>query len=372
MKRADHRRHGASGLLALAWVALIVYASLFPFTGWRWPPGAQFADVLRLPWSRWIGSFDVVSNLLGYLPLGLFAGLALRRSGSRWRAVLPRVAMLAAALSYTLEVTQHLVPGRAPSLLDWELNTAGAVLGALVAGVLRAAGWAGRIERAHDRWLQRGGDAAVVLLLLWPVALLFPAPVPLGLGQVGWRLREFAAAWVDDVVWALPLADWLGTLPVAPAPPTSTVTLTVALGLLAPCLLAFAASRPGWRRALLAIATALVALLATTLSTALNFGPDHALAWRTPAVLGALAAALVVALALAWIGPRLAGGLALVVLTGLVMLVHQVPSDAYFAQSLQGWEQGRFIRFHGLAQWVGWLWPYAAMVWLLARLRARD
>ena len=26
--------------------------------------------------------------------------------------------------------------------------------------------------------------------------------------------------------------------------------------------------------------------------------------------------------------------------------------------SLQAWEQGRFIRFHGLAQWVGWLWPY--------------
>ena len=40
----------------------------------------------------------------------------------------------------------------------------------------------------------------------------------------------------------------------------------------------------------------------------------------------------------------------------------------YFAQSLHGWEQGRFIRFHGAAQWVGWLWPYAAIVYLLTRL----
>jgi hypothetical protein len=26
------------------------------------------------------------------------------------------------------------------------------------------------------------------------------------------------------------------------------------------------------------------------------------------------------------------------------------------------------VRFHGIAQWVGWLWPYAAMAWLLARV----
>ena len=30
-------------------------------------------------------------------------------------------------------------------------------------------------------------------------------------------------------------------------------------------------------------------------------------------------------------------------------------------RACSGWEQGRFIRFHGAAQWVGWLWPYAAI-----------
>ena len=55
-------------------------------------------------------------------------------------------------------------------------------------------------------------------------------------------------------------------------------------------------------------------------------------------------------------------------LVGLVILVHAAPADPYYALSLQGWEQGRFVRFHGVAQWVGWLWPYAALAWLLARL----
>ena len=61
----------------------------------------------------------------------------------------------------------------------------------------------------------------------------------------------------------------------------------------------------------------------------------------------------------------------LVALSGLVVLVHGAPTDPYFADSLQGWEQGRFVRFHGVAQWLGWLWPYAAIAWLLVRAGRR-
>jgi hypothetical protein len=41
--------------------------------------------------------------------------------------------------------------------------------------------------------------------------------------------------------------------------------------------------------------------------------------------------------------------------------INAAPETPYFAQTLQSWEQGRFIRFHGLAQWLGWLWPYAVL-----------
>jgi hypothetical protein len=46
--------------------------------------------------------------------------------------------------------------------------------------------------------------------------------------------------------------------------------------------------------------------------------------------------------------------------------------DPYFAQTLQSWEQGRFIRFNGLAQWLGWLWPFAALVYVLLRVSRRE
>jgi hypothetical protein len=44
--------------------------------------------------------------------------------------------------------------------------------------------------------------------------------------------------------------------------------------------------------------------------------------------------------------------------------LNQASTDVYFAQTLQVWEQGRFIRFYGLAQWLGWLWPYATLIYV--------
>jgi hypothetical protein len=87
---------------------------------------------------------------------------------------------------------------------------------------------------------------------------------------------------------------------------------------------------------------------------------------------GGLGLGCLVALLLAWLPRRAAASLGLMALTALVCLVAQTPADAYFAESLQAWEQGRFIRFNGAAQWVGWLWSYATMAYLLSHGAARD
>ena len=198
-------------------------------------------------------------------------------------------------------------------------------------------------------------------------------PVPLGTGQVWPRLRDSLAELLQGTMisdWTEPWLQPDGEVSTPLAPGSEFVA--IAFGLLAPCLLAFTIARPGWRRVLLALGAAGVAVAATTLSTALNFGPQHALAWRTETALAGLITGLTLALSLAWVPRRAAAGLGLVALAVLVALVAQAPSDPYFAESLQAWEQGRFIRFHGAAQWVGWLWPYAAMAYLLARIGARD
>ena len=95
------------------------------------------------------------------------------------------------------------------------------------------------------------------------------------------------------------------------------------------------------------------------------------MAWLSSTAVAGLSAGVLASLLLAWMPRRATSALGLMALTALVSLMSQASEDVYFAQSLQAWEQGRFIRFHGAAQWVGWLWPYAAMGYLLGRIAAR-
>ncbi|MBQ0959247.1 VanZ family protein [Ideonella sp. 4Y11] len=369
---ARHSGGNSAAALALAFAGLIVYASLYPFSGWQWPQGAGLVDLLALPWPRWHPVFDIWANLLGYAPLGALLVVAQRPRGRSPLAAVWRAALVCAALSYAMETAQHLIPGRYPSLLDLGLNSAGGLVGALLAVLVMATGWPGHWQSWRQRWFI-GGDAPLGLLLAWPLGLLFPAPFPMGLG-LGWeRIQDGLVGLLIDVDWAQEALEWISDVPAPIERPVAVVSgLGMVLGLLAPCLIACAVTGPGWRRLVLCTGAVALGLATTTLSAALNFGPAHALGWLGPEVFPAMVAVGVLLLLLAPLGARLAAGLGVVVLVGLVVLVAQVPADPYFADSLQAWEQGRFIRFHGLAQWIGWFWPYLALGWLLHRLAAQD
>lgn len=356
--------------LACFVAALVVYASLYPFEGWRWPPGVDGLGVLALPWPQWRDRFDDWANGLGYLPLGALIYGAVVRSGGRAVPAFALAVVLPAGLSYAVELGQQFMPGRVPSLKDLSLNVVGAAGGALIAAALQRAGWVDHWHALRGRWFASDSSTALLLLLLWPVALLFPTPVPLGIGH-GWEeLRAAIEAALADTPWEADAAAWLVDRPGAPLSRLQE-GLIVALGLLAPCLVAYATTRAGWHRLWLLLGALALGLGVTTLSTALNFGPAHALAWWSPTVLPALTVGAMCALAALGLGRRLASALGFTALALLVTLVAQAPADPYYAASLQAWEQGRFIRFHGLAQWVGWLWPFAAMAWLIARLARR-
>ncbi len=359
--------------LAWSYALLVVYASLYPFAGWRWPPGQSLLALAVLPKTNWLLSFDISSNLLGYLPLGALLMLALRRSGWRVGPALLLALALPATLSYATEVLQNFVPGRVPALEDWLMNSAGAAAGALLALLLHALGLVDVWHALRGRWFVRDSAGALALLALWPVGLLFPAPVPLGLGQVGERLREWLFELLRDVPWAEAVQALLES-PANDGTPLRPLTesLIVALGLLAPCMVAYAVMPAGWRRIAMTAGALALGAGGMTLSTVLNFGPTHALGWLAASTLPGLGLGVLLALLTAAVPRRMVAGVGLVALTGLIVGVAQAPADPYFAQSLQAWEQGRFVRFHGLAQWVGWLWPYAAMAWLFSRLGRRS
>jgi VanZ family protein len=361
--------------LAAAYALLVVYASLYPFSGWRdqeIPPW----DFLQAGWPKYWTAFDLVANVIGYVPLGFLLALSFMRRGNvRLFATHPNVVGIGVAvlagtvLSLLMEGIQNYLPSRVASNVDFGLNVAGTLVGAIAATALELAGAIDHWSRFRERWFIPQARGAIVLLALWPFALLFPAAVPLGLGQVFERFETALAEWLQDT----PFLEWmpLREIELQPLVPAAEL-LCVALGAFVPCLLGYTILRSVGRRAVFAVIAVALGTGITALSAALSWGPTHAWAWMSlPVRLGLLFGLLLAMVMLAV--PR--RGCAAVLLLALVLhlsVLNQAPASAYFADTLQAWEQGRFIRFHGLAQWLGWLWPYAVLVYVLLRVSRRE
>jgi VanZ family protein len=148
--------------IAAGIVVLILYGSLYPFqfhsrsgpTG----PLDHLLSTCRHPMDRG----DLISNVLLYLPLGIFAGRALR--GKSVGAAVLVATVLGVALSAGIEVAQYYDRTRSSDLCDVYANGAGALLGALAANFLH-----------HDRfpgiyWR----PFAILLLCTWIGDGLFP------------------------------------------------------------------------------------------------------------------------------------------------------------------------------------------------------
>ena len=354
----------------LTWMycTLVVYASLYPFADWRDQGIAPWA-FLAAPMPRYWTGFDVAINIAGYLPLGaLLAWLGLRtrhRVPPAWLAV-----ACGTLLSLVLETLQSYLPQRVASREDWLLNTLGALAGALTALYLARRGGLVRWDRWQNRWLAPRSRSVLVLLISWPAALLFPSAVPFGLGHVWGGLQDLTEAvlgqgvrWFNDT----PLHKLLPAIDAGPLGSAATLACVVS-GLLAPCLLGFGVLHKPRHRAWLSLAVVAVGASASGLSAALSWGPTHMWSWLDGSTTAGLVLALVLATALARLRWRWACVLVFVLLCGHVALLNQAPGSPYFAQTLQSWEQGRFVRFHGLAEWLGWLWPYAAIVLVLGRI----
>ncbi|MFZ2388688.1 MAG: VanZ family protein [Polaromonas sp.] len=353
--------------LALAVICLVVYASLYPFADWR-NQGISPLRFLTAPLPKYWTGFDVGINLLGYAPLGFLLALSvLRTRRAAWAIVVAVVG--ASLLSLAMETLQSYLPSRVPSNVDWALNTLGAGVGACCAWMFEKTGLVDSWGRLRARWFSPDARGALVLLLLWPPALLFPASVPMGLGQVLERLESALAEALADT----PFLEWLPVRDVElqPLVPMAEL-LCVALGALVPCLLGYCVIRTLWQRAAFSAITIAVGIATSALSAALSYGPEHAWAWLDVPVQVGVGLAAVLAAVLLAVPRRAAAALTLLALAIHLGLLNQAPADPYFAQTLQIWEQGRFIQLYGLVQWLGWLWPYAVLLYVLLRLSGRE
>jgi glycopeptide antibiotics resistance protein len=328
--------------LASAYLALIVYASLHPFSGWR-DPGLSPIFFLEAGWPRYWTFFDLATNVLAYLPLGFFLTLTLRRLPGRWTPACVAL-LLGASLSLGLECVQSWLPSRVASNLDLACNAAGAALGALLTF------WHGErffsgVAQLHQRLLAptRHAELGLVLIGVWLLTQLSPETILFGAGDLRYLLDI-----TPPVPYAAPSFFALET--------GIIVCNTLAVGLITRSLLADRSSSY-----LALIAFFVLALLIRTLAAAGLVAPLDAFAWLTPgAALGLLAGGALLAIMLllpASLRIALAG---LALMAGTV-LVNVTPPNPYSAAALATWRQGHFLNFNGLTRLAASLWPFVAL-----------
>src|SRR3954469_4562586 len=90
-----------SRILAIAYLVVIAYTSLQPFSGW-WIPPEEIRMFLSAPWPRYITLEDVIVNIAAYVPLGFLLARAFMARFSS-----PRAVFIAAALACLFSVTME-------------------------------------------------------------------------------------------------------------------------------------------------------------------------------------------------------------------------------------------------------------------------
>ena len=170
--------------LVFVFLVLIVYGSLYPFSGWSEPLAPLFSFLFASP-TR-VEKADLVQNVLAYMPFGLFMVAWLMRS-TRFGVALVTAAVAGGVLSLAMESIQQFLPSRDASRIDLVLNIAGSVAGGVLASLLHGRTLAGpRLVAVRSHWLRTGTlpNLGLAALALWALSQTSPLVPTFDMGQV--------------------------------------------------------------------------------------------------------------------------------------------------------------------------------------------
>lgn len=368
-------------LVALGYGLALVSLSLFPFSGWQDAPGSPWAFLFEdLP--RYRTQFDIWSNLLAYIPMGLVWASLFGRlkqneqqgsKGSKARPVL-KAAVLCVVLSFLMECLQTYLPTRRAQWLDLLTNSLGGLAGALLWALGR------RVQSIYQR--QRRPFRGVICMT--PL----PGGWPVGLGLMGlWLLAQATgqSPWLAmsrNSLAALGLSTELLHLS-----PGSVATIAMEAGLTASHLVCLALLL---RLTLSGLGSAWANRLQAQWSMVLGLTLFAAVLirglWIWQLSPGASADSVLLLIALhGWLSPGVQTGLFLagllgaaafalearglaklgVVLICLALGLSASLGSAEGSATLVGWGARHWSNLQGLAYFCFEVWPLAFLMWML-------
>jgi VanZ family protein len=345
----------------LVYGLLIVYASWYPFAGWH-SIGISPLAYLFAPLPHYWTMFDLITNIVGYMPFGMLAVFSLypkvRKTAAFTLALLSGV-----LLSGTMEAVQTFLPSRVSSNLDLIGNSGGVAIGAL-AGVLLTRTFleTGRLLQVRQRWFSHEAGRGLIVIGLWPLAQIYPQSYLFGHGQISPILSDWLSDWLSTPIDLGALFRHSEQLTVEQY--WLSETIITACGLTGAVLTLLCLVRNRGPKVALVLAVIATAVLIKSLASALLFSPDNAFVWLTPGAEGGLLLGIVMLSGLIFAPPIAQRRVAALTLLTSLIVVNIAPANPYFVATLQAWVQGKFLNFNGAAQFLSLLWPFITL-WFL-------
>ncbi|HWQ39029.1 MAG TPA: VanZ family protein [Burkholderiales bacterium] len=332
--------------LAVAYLLLVAYTSLYPFTGWH-RPDEEVRAFLASDWPRFLTWSDVALNALAYLPAGFLLTLILMPLMRRSLAAVAAAA-LAAGISLGFEFIQTYLPARIPSNVDLLCNAFGAALGALLAA--RFGGWvlSGELRRLREQWFAPGAqvDFCFLLLALWLITQLNAEIWLFGNGDVRHLLPDPPAVAYSAQTYLLLEAGVAGL---------NGAGVLLMLSAISRSLNAAAAS---------SVILLLLALGLKSLASAALFVSGNPLLWFTPGSSAGLAIGAIAWLALIAL-PRPVQAAAAAACFALGMaIVNAAPENPYLTAALRVWQHGHYGVVNELTRGLSSAWSFIAIAYL--------
>ena len=368
-------RAASLAIAALLYAVGLALITLSPLTDWHFVPEAPWR-FLDQPWPKYWTGFDVLVNMLAYIPLGLLASRAIlyRFRDSAWGplASFMMSGLTCILISILLEGLQTYLPSRRPSILDVVSNATGAMMGAFIASAYAQS--IARLQITETRPIEVGGLA---LLGLWLIAQAAPQPIWLALGDIGLtdELRR-AATWLTGMSAASPsvarevfAAQRILAEALCVGSAITSCALLVHLTMLESSRW-FVRYRPEyWPRTQLTIVLVTLAVRAVWIWL---LSPGALFGWLTAGVQAGVVLALLSAYGLA--GARLSHQ-RLAAVCGLavtLMLANTLPENEFLTSGISDWSKGRWLNLQLLANLSAVVWPFLALGWLRLVLSRRT
>jgi len=346
----------------LAYTFLIVYASLYPFSGWTEFGISPFAYLFD-PFPHYWTFFDVSIDVVGYIPFGILLVLACYPYLSRiWAALLSFI--VGTLVSGTMEAIQTFLPSRVASNLDLVTNSAGVLIGVAFGCALTP--WLlekDLLKKIRVRWFVSNMSNGLVIVALWPFAQIYPQGYLFGLGQ----LVPLLTKWLNNYL-GIPID--LGEVLRQGAQLSIeqywlSETIITCCGLIGAVLVFLCLLQPVAPKARLVTLLIVINLSLKSLAWALVFKPENAYSWMTPGAQAGLIVGCLMLYGLAFTPVKVQRHLAIFMLAISLLLINYVPGNPYFADTMSTWVQGKFLNFNGAAQFLSAMWPWMAISFLL-------